>query len=241
MTGRRPPYASGATSGCSRRGPSSSTRPLHGCWSPPAGSLRTPATRPEPSGSTSIWRRSAAALGERVRYDARVTGVSRRGRDRLVDADRGEQPFTVHVTTASGTESRFEAQAVIDASGTWRRPNPAGADGLPALGERASADLRRTPSPTVERRSGSPGGTPSCSVRATPRSTRSSSWTGSLRSIAAPGSPGRCAAAAPRTPSVVAPPTSCRSAVRWGSAPEEAVDAGRVDLVERLPGRGDRA
>lgn len=27
---------------------------------------------------------------------------------------------------------------MIDASGTWRRPNPAGADGLPALGERAA-------------------------------------------------------------------------------------------------------
>ena len=39
----------------------------------------------------------AKVLGERVRYDARVTGVSRKGRDRLVDADRAEQPFTVHV------------------------------------------------------------------------------------------------------------------------------------------------
>ncbi len=81
------------------------------------------------------------ALGERIRYDARVTGVSRKGRDRLVDADRGDQPFTIHVTDSSGNESRFEARAVIDASGTWRRPNPAGADGLPALGESANADL----------------------------------------------------------------------------------------------------
>ena len=32
---------------------------------------------------------------------------------------------------------------MIDASGTWRRPNPAGADGLPALGERAAAALVR--------------------------------------------------------------------------------------------------
>jgi cation diffusion facilitator CzcD-associated flavoprotein CzcO len=29
---------------------------------------------------------------------------------------------------------------VIDASGTWTQPNPAGADGLPALGERAATD-----------------------------------------------------------------------------------------------------
>lgn len=83
----------------------------------------------------------ARALGDRVRYDARVTGVSRKGRDRLVDADRAAQPFTVHVTDAAGRESRLEARAVIDASGTWRRPNPAGADGLPALGELAAGDL----------------------------------------------------------------------------------------------------
>lgn len=83
----------------------------------------------------------AKALGDHIRYDARVTGVSRKGRDRLVDADRAEQPFTVHLIDAEGTESRLEARAVIDASGTWRRPNPAGADGLPALGERSTSDL----------------------------------------------------------------------------------------------------
>jgi hypothetical protein len=85
----------------------------------------------------------AEALGERVRYGARVSGVSRRGRDRLVDAGRGEQPFIVHVTGPGGQEQRLEARAVIDASGTWRQPNPVGADGLPALGERAAADLIR--------------------------------------------------------------------------------------------------
>lgn len=81
----------------------------------------------------------AEQLGERVRYGARVSGVSRRGRDRLVSAGRAEQPFVVHVTDTSGEESRIEACAVIDASGTWTTPNPAGADGLPALGEKAVA------------------------------------------------------------------------------------------------------
>jgi thioredoxin reductase len=85
----------------------------------------------------------AGALSGRVRYRARVTGVSRKGRDRLVDAGRDAQPFTVHVTGPGGEEERIEARAVIDASGTWRGPNPAGADGLPALGERAAADLIR--------------------------------------------------------------------------------------------------
>jgi hypothetical protein len=85
----------------------------------------------------------AAVLGERVRYGVRVTGLSRRGRDRLVSADREGQPFTVHLVDAAGAESRLEARAVIDASGTWGQPNPAGADGLPALGERMAASAGR--------------------------------------------------------------------------------------------------
>lgn len=83
----------------------------------------------------------AEALGDRVRYDARVSAVSRKGRDRLVDADRAAQPFTVHLVDSAGNESRVEARSVIDASGTWRRPSPAGADGVPALGERAAQHL----------------------------------------------------------------------------------------------------
>ena len=82
----------------------------------------------------------ARVLGDRVQYGTRVTGVARKGRDRLVDAGREGQPFTVHVTDAEGNESRIDARAVIDASGTWSQPNPAGADGLVALGERAASD-----------------------------------------------------------------------------------------------------
>ncbi|MFJ5707953.1 NAD(P)-binding domain-containing protein [Streptomyces sp. NPDC093105] len=82
----------------------------------------------------------ADVLGDRVRTGARVTGVSRAGRDRIVDADRDAQPFAVHVTYADGREERITARAVVDASGTWAVPSPAGADGLPALGERAAAD-----------------------------------------------------------------------------------------------------
>ncbi|MFG3144788.1 NAD(P)-binding domain-containing protein [Streptomyces sp. NPDC048243] len=81
----------------------------------------------------------ADVLTERVRYGATVTGVSRLGRDRIVDADRDEQPFTVRIALADGTEQRILARAVIDASGTWSTPAPIGADGLPALGEHAAA------------------------------------------------------------------------------------------------------
>ena len=82
----------------------------------------------------------ADILGERVRTGARVTGVSRAGRDRIVDAGRETQPFVVHVAHADGREERMFAREVIDASGTWTTPGPAGGSGLPALGERAAAD-----------------------------------------------------------------------------------------------------
>ncbi|WP_405566734.1 NAD(P)-binding domain-containing protein [Streptomyces sp. NBC_01167] len=82
----------------------------------------------------------ADVLGERVRVGATVTGVSRVGRDRIVDADREKQPFVLHITTADGSEERIFARAVIDASGTWTTPSPAGGSGLAALGEKAAAD-----------------------------------------------------------------------------------------------------
>ncbi|MEE1795554.1 NAD(P)-binding domain-containing protein [Streptomyces sp. BE308] len=81
----------------------------------------------------------ADVLGDRVRYRTTVTGVSRAGRDRVVDADRESQPFVLHLTTPDG-EQRVLARAVVDASGTWLTPGPAGAGGLPALGEKAAAD-----------------------------------------------------------------------------------------------------
>ncbi|MER5386873.1 NAD(P)-binding domain-containing protein [Streptomyces sp. NPDC002688] len=82
----------------------------------------------------------ADVLGEQVRFGATVTGVSRSGRDRIVDADREAQPFVVHVAHADGREERLFARAVIDASGTWTTPSPAGGSGLPALGEKAASD-----------------------------------------------------------------------------------------------------
>jgi cation diffusion facilitator CzcD-associated flavoprotein CzcO len=74
-----------------------------------------------------------------VRYSTRVTGVAKRGRDRIVDSAREDEPFTIHVSGPAGA-SLLTAAAVIDASGTWTGPNPLGADGLPALGEAEHAD-----------------------------------------------------------------------------------------------------
>ncbi|MGC5039010.1 NAD(P)-binding domain-containing protein [Streptomyces sp. DT190] len=104
-------------------------------------------TRPDPATypTGGDWaerylRPLADVLGDRVRTGARVTGVSRAGRDRTVDADRETQPFVVHVSHADGRQERLFARAVIDASGTWATPGPAGGSGLPALGEQAAAD-----------------------------------------------------------------------------------------------------
>ncbi|PZT68870.1 flavoprotein [Streptomyces sp. SW4] len=82
----------------------------------------------------------ADVLGDRVRLGATVTGVSKAGRDRIVDSGREAQPFVVHAEYADGREERILARAVIDASGTWTTPSPAGGCGLPALGEKAAAD-----------------------------------------------------------------------------------------------------
>ncbi|GGV75918.1 flavoprotein [Streptomyces griseoloalbus] len=82
----------------------------------------------------------AAVLGDKVRYGVTVTGVARAGRDRIVDADRDEQPFTIHILGTDGREERITARAVIDASGTWSTPSPMGADGLSALGEKTATD-----------------------------------------------------------------------------------------------------
>jgi Pyridine nucleotide-disulphide oxidoreductase len=81
----------------------------------------------------------ADVLGDRVRFGARVVGVARRGRDLVVDEGRDREPLVVHVAAEEGVEV-IMARAVLDASGTWTRPNPLGGDGLPAPGELAAAD-----------------------------------------------------------------------------------------------------
>jgi Pyridine nucleotide-disulphide oxidoreductase len=109
------------------------------------GGWRAPDPDAYPTGeqwATTYLQPLADRLGGRVRYDASATGVARRGWDRVVDVGREREPLTVRVRTAAG-EERITARAVIDASGTWGRPNPLGGDGLPALGEPAAADRIR--------------------------------------------------------------------------------------------------
>lgn len=81
----------------------------------------------------------AEALGERVLLRHEATAVTRVGRDKVVDAGRAEAPFAVRVVDGEGRAHRVLARAVLDASGTWAQPGPAGADGVPAIGEPEAA------------------------------------------------------------------------------------------------------
>ena len=80
----------------------------------------------------------ADVLDESVRLSTKVLAVTRAGRDRLVSSGRETSAFVVHVETPDGRET-VRARAVVDASGTWTRPNPLGSDGFPAIGETENA------------------------------------------------------------------------------------------------------
>ncbi|WP_327634573.1 NAD(P)-binding domain-containing protein [Kribbella sp. NBC_00482] len=70
-------------------------------------------------------------LNDRIRYGAEVVAITRVGFDRIRTAGREDAPFLIRL--ADGTE--LLASSVIDASGTWRKPNVLGASGIPARGE----------------------------------------------------------------------------------------------------------
>lgn len=78
------------------------------------------------------------ALAGHIRTSSRVTDISRAGFDKLKSAGREKAPFEIRYRNGKGPEV-LRADAVIDASGTWHSPNPAGANGLPAIGERAAS------------------------------------------------------------------------------------------------------
>ena len=75
-------------------------------------------------------------LANRIRYESKVVAVGRKGRDKMKTAGRDARPFVLKVESGD-TAEWVEARAVIDASGTWRGPNPAGANGIAVPGEEA--------------------------------------------------------------------------------------------------------
>jgi thioredoxin reductase len=79
------------------------------------------------------------ALKSHIRTSSRVTGISRVGFDKMKTKGRETAPFEIRYQNGKGPEV-VRADAVIDVSGTWHSPNPAGANGLPAIGEMDVAD-----------------------------------------------------------------------------------------------------
>jgi hypothetical protein len=70
-------------------------------------------------------------IAPHLRLGVKVTAVARHGFDKVRTAGRDAAPFVLRLSDGS----ELLARAVIDASGTWRSPNPLGGNGLPATGE----------------------------------------------------------------------------------------------------------
>ncbi|MFC7623194.1 FAD-dependent oxidoreductase [Microlunatus sp. GCM10028923] len=93
---------------------------------------------------------ATAELVGRISTSTRVIGVTRQGIDKTRTIGREDHPLLVR-TVSNGQVRDLEARAVIDASGTWGRPNPLGSAGLPAPGEAeaAAAGVLAGPLPDV--------------------------------------------------------------------------------------------
>jgi thioredoxin reductase len=84
-----------------------------------------------------------------LRVGTRVLGIARTGTGKIRDTGRDAQPFEVRFADDQGKEGRLLAGAVIVATGTWGHPSPAGASGLPALGEKGACARLRYGMPDV--------------------------------------------------------------------------------------------
>ncbi|KPH77351.1 FAD-dependent oxidoreductase [Bosea vaviloviae] len=101
-------------------------------WAPPA-----PDAYPTGGDLLALYLAPLAALAgirDAIRLESDVTAISRLGFDKVKTAGRDSAPFAIRYRQG-GDETTQLADAVIDVSGTWFSPNPAGASGLPAIGE----------------------------------------------------------------------------------------------------------
>ena len=99
----------------------------------------TPDPQAYPTGEELVARylvplATRTALQKRIRMSSRVMAISRAGLDKVKSRGRASAPFEIRYRNGKGAE-RLQADAVIDASGTWSSPNPAGSNGLTAVGE----------------------------------------------------------------------------------------------------------
>jgi hypothetical protein len=79
------------------------------------------------------------SIAPALRLNTRVRDIARDGFDKMKSSGRDDAPFVIRFDTPQGS-GEAKAWAVLDATGNWTQPNPLGANGLPALGERALAE-----------------------------------------------------------------------------------------------------
>jgi thioredoxin reductase len=79
-------------------------------------------------------------IASRLRTGVEVVGVTREGMDRTRTRARFATPFALRIRTGEGEIQDVAARAVIDASGTYRSPNPLSSGGLDLLGMPEIAD-----------------------------------------------------------------------------------------------------
>lgn len=78
-------------------------------------------------------------VAQALHLGVHVESISREGFDKVSTVGREAAPFVIR-GRQNGRRIEWRARAVIDASGTWTKPNPLGANGLPAIGEPEAAD-----------------------------------------------------------------------------------------------------
>jgi len=83
---------------------------------------------------------SAPQMQPHLLFRSRVLSITRQKMDKMKTSGREQAPFVLRIHTDDGEERDLLADAVIDASGTYVQPNPLGANGTYALGERALSD-----------------------------------------------------------------------------------------------------
>jgi thioredoxin reductase len=66
--------------------------------------------------------------------NSRVLSIGRKNLDKMKTSGRQNLPFVIQVLQDNEVK-QFEAQAIIDATGTWNSPNPIGSGGVYAVGE----------------------------------------------------------------------------------------------------------
>jgi Pyridine nucleotide-disulphide oxidoreductase len=109
-----------------------------------AAGWNTPEPEHYPTGGELVARyleplATRTALAAHVQTRARVISVARAGYDKVKSAGREQAEFAITYQNGRGP-AVLRADAVVDASGTWLTPNPAGANGTQALGEAEQAD-----------------------------------------------------------------------------------------------------